>query len=263
MDLGIAGKTALVAASSTGLGKAVAWRLAEEGARVAVSGRNIDSAQRAAAEIRAATDAEVIGIAGDVTRNEDIESLCEAFENAFGGADILINNAGGPSPGRFDDLSDDQWQHAVDLNLLSAVRLTRRCLPHMRQQRWGRVINITSYSVKQPVDQLMLSNSVRLGVIGWSKTLANEVGADGVLVNSVCPGWTETDRVGELLEARSQASGQPTEDIRRAIVNEIPLARMGQPDEFADIVAFLASERASYITGTAIAIDGGIVQSPL
>ena len=263
MDLGLDGKRAFVAASSKGLGKSVALRLAQEGARVALCGRHADAVAAAAADIESSTGQAPFQLTGDLTDPEAIDAMCAQLVAEMGGADILINNAGGPAPGRFDDLDDEQWQHAFELNLLSAVRLTRHFLPGMRRERWGRIVNITSYSIKQPIDQLLLSNSVRLGVAGWSKTLSNEVASDGVLVNCVCPGWTQTDRVTQLLQARADASGRDLDSVRNEILDDIPMGRMGTTDEFADVVAFLASARAGYVTGTAIAVDGGIVQAPL
>ncbi len=262
MDLGLKGKTAFVAAASQGLGKAVAMRLACEGARVVICARDPDRLEQSRAEISAlATGDGAIGLAGDLTNPADIERIVAATAEQTGGIDILINNAGGPAPGLFEELDDGKWQSAFELNLMSAVRLTRHFLPHMRARNWGRVINITSYSVKQPIQQLMLSNSIRLGVVGWSKTLANEVAAEGVLVNCVCPGWTVTDRVTQLIQARAEASGRKAEEVEREIVGQIPMGRMGQPGEFANVVAFLASERASYVTGVALTVDGGTVQA--
>lgn len=264
MDLGIKGKTALVAASSRGLGKAVAMRLAMEGARVVVCARNSADVDACVEEIRSAAGKDsAIGMSGDVTSIADIERIVAATEQQLGGADILVNNAGGPKPGMFGDLADEDWQAAFELNLMSTIRFTRAVLPHMRAQRWGRVINVTSYSVKQPIEQLMLSNSIRLGVVGWAKTLANELAPEGVLINNVCPGWTFTERVVSLLDARAKASGREAADVQSDIVAAIPMGRMGKPEEFADAVAFLASERASYITGVALAVDGGTVQSAL
>ncbi len=264
MDLGLKGKTALVAASSRGLGKAVAERLAMEAANVVVFSRNADDVEACVQGIRdqSGTDS-AIGLTGDVTSTADIEQVVAATEAKYGGVDILINNAGGPAPGGFDDLADQHWQGAFELTLMSAIRLTRAVLPNMRAQQWGRVINVTSYGVKQPIDQLMLSNSIRLGVIGWAKTLAKEVAPEGILVNNVCPGWTETGRVAQLMAARAEASGRQPQDVANDIIADIPMGRMGRPEEFADAVAFLASERASYITGVALAVDGGTIQTAL
>jgi 3-oxoacyl-[acyl-carrier protein] reductase len=264
MDLGLKGKTALVAAGSRGLGKAVAERLAMEGASVVVFARNADDVETCVQGIRDNCGAEsAIGLTGDVTSLADIERVIAATEAQSGGVDILINNAGGPAPGGFDDLEDPHWQAAFELTLMSAIRLTRAVLPNMRAQRWGRVINVTSFGVKQPIDQLMLSNSIRLAVIGWAKTLAKELAPEGVLVNNVCPGWTETGRVEQLMAARAAASGRQPTDVANDIIADIPMGRMGRPEEFADAVAFLASERASYITGVALAVDGGAIQAAL
>ena len=264
MDLGLSDKTALVAASSKGLGKAVAMRLAVEGARVVVCARDTGRVRDAVADIAAsATGPAPVGFSVDLTSTDAIDELAVQLAEQKLGVDVLVNNAGGPSPGAADAMDDSQWQAAFELTLMSAVRLTRIVLPHMRAKRWGRIVNITSYSVRQPMPHMVLSNSLRLGVAGWSKTLANEVAADGILVNNVCPGWTATERVGEILAARAEATGRDQDEIRQDIVADIPLGRMGRPEEFADVVAFLVSERASYLTGTSIAVDGGIVKASL
>jgi len=178
----------------------------------------------------------------------------------FGGIDILVNNAGGPPPGLFEDLDDEDWDKAVELTLMSVIRATRLVLPHMRAQQWGRIINISSSGVKQPVPGLTLSNSIRMAVLGWAKTLANQVASDNILVNTVCPGFTQTDRVTQILEQQSAASGKSTEEIAAAIASQIPMQRIGQPKEIANLAVFLGSDAASYITGTSIQVDGGSVQ---
>jgi 3-oxoacyl-[acyl-carrier protein] reductase len=260
MDLGLRGKTAIVAASSKGLGKAVAQALAREGANVVMFSRDRAAIEAAAAETQAAaaSGAQVLGLEADVTRPADLERVVEATVARFGGVDILYNNAGGPKPGLFDTLSDEDWQHAVDLNLLSAIRLTRLCLPHMRRKRWGRIITGTSSSVKQPLPTLMLSNSVRSATTAWSKTLADQVAADGITVNTLAPGRIDTERVRQIDADAAQRSGRNVEEVEREALKTIPLGRYGEPAEFGAAAAFLASEPASYITGVTLLVDGGL-----
>jgi 3-oxoacyl-[acyl-carrier protein] reductase len=181
---------------------------------------------------------------------------------AFGGVDVLVNNAGGPPPGRSATVGDDDWRRAFELTLMSAVRATRGVVPGMRARRWGRVVNVSSYSIRQPIPDLMLSNALRLGVAGWAKSLATELAPDNVLVNTVAPGWTRTGRVTRMLEARAAAGAGRPEDAEAAIVASVPLQRLADPAEIADVVVFLASERASYVTGIVVPVDGGIQQNP-
>lgn len=264
MELKLAGKRALVAAASRGLGRAIALRLAEEGAKLAICARNTERLGQAADEIEQKTGAEVLAIPTDLTEYEGIRLFVSRANERFGGIDILVANAGGPPPGSFLELSDGQWQEACQLTLLSAVRLAREVIPGMIEQRFGRLIFSTSVSVKQPIENLILSNSLRLAVIGLAKSLADELAQYNITVNSVCPGATATERLRELIEHQAERTGLSYEEAEREFwLREIPMRRLGEPEELADLVAFLASERASYITGTAIQVDGGSIRFPL
>ena len=263
MDLGLTGKVALVAAASKGLGRACAEAFAAEGARIIICARGVDALDRARAEIVGNTGADVQAVPADLSTMGGIDAVVTAAHERFGHVDVLVNNAGGPPSGPFEQHLWEHWENAVHLNLRSAVELTRRVLPGMRERQWGRVINVTSIAVKQPVDGLILSNSVRAAVTGWARTLANEVARDGITVNCVLPGYTRTDRVEQLNAARAAAEGAPVEDIQRRTEAQIPMRRLGEPREFAAMVAFLASERASYITAQSVVIDGGWVRALL
>jgi 3-oxoacyl-[acyl-carrier protein] reductase len=260
MDLGLRDRVAIVAASSQGLGKACALELAREGAKVAICARDCDRLTSTAEEIRAVAGAEVLSLGADLTDDAQIRHLADETLRRFGRIDILVTNNGGPPAGYFDDFDDAAWLAAHQLTLLSAVRLIRAVLPAMRAQQWGRIINITSVSVKQPIDNLLLSNVYRPGVVGLGKTLSAQVAADGITVNNVAPGYTRTDRVLELATARAADEGKTVEDILAETASSFPMQRMGEPRELAALVAFLASERASYITGTTIQVDGGSVK---
>lgn len=255
MELQLENKTVLVTAGSKGIGLATALGFHKCGAKVAICGRSQDSLDAAAAQMRGC-----LALTGDVSKSQDIDRVIHEVTAKFGGIDILVNNAGGPPPGLFVDLADEDWDKAIELTLMSVIRATRLVLPHMRSQKWGRIINISSSGVKQPVPGLTLSNSIRMAVLGWAKTLANQVAGDNVLVNTVCPGFTNTDRVTQILEAQSAASGKSTDEIAAGIAAQIPMQRIGQPEEVANLAIFLGSEAASYITGTSIQVDGGSVQ---
>jgi 3-oxoacyl-[acyl-carrier protein] reductase len=263
MDLGLRGKVALVAAASRGLGRAIALELAREGANVVMCARTRDALEAARADIVASTGAQVHAVVADVSVREQIATVTDEAMARFGQVDVLVTNAGGPPAGAFEQHTWDVWERAVNLTLRSAVELTRAVLPGMRARRWGRVINVTSIAVKQPVDNLMLSNSVRSAVTGFARTLANEVAADGITVNCVLPGYTRTERVEELADANASKEGLARGDVLARFEREIPMKRLGEPDELAALTAFLASNRASYITGQSIVVDGGWIRSLL
>jgi 3-oxoacyl-[acyl-carrier protein] reductase len=259
MDLGLRGKTAIVAAASQGLGKAAARAFAVEGANVVMFSRQPAAIEAAAKEVRgvATEGAQVLGLTADVTRLGDLERVVKETVDRFDGADIVFNNAGGPKPGMFDTLHDEDWYAAVDLNLMSAIRLTRLCLPHMRARRWGRVIVSTSSSVKQPIANLMLSNAVRSATTAWAKTLSDQVAEYGITVNLLAPGRILTGRIRQIDEDLAQRQGRAPEEVARESQAAIPMRRYGQPEEFGAAAAFLASAQASYITGVTLLVDGG------
>lgn len=261
MDLGLKDKVAIVCGASRGLGFASALELAVEGACVVICSRTEKDILAAAERIRAESPAGVEAVAADVTDPETAGRLVDTALEKFGRLDILVNNAGGPPPGRFESHGDEAWNKAFELNLMSAVRLIRRCLGPMREAGGGRIVNITSVAVKQPVDGLILSNSVRAGVIGLAKTLANELARDNILVNNVCPGFIITDRTKSLFESRARDEGRTVEEIRRSVAAGVPLGRLGEPRELAALVAFLCSELAGYITGASIQVDGGLLKA--
>jgi len=263
MDLGLGGRVAIVAAASTGLGFAVARELSREGADVAICARTAADLQSAAANIRKVSGHEVFHQPVDVTDANAVAAFVSAVETRFGRVDICITNSGGPPSKLFEETKPDDWKAAIDLLLMSVVFFARETLPRMKKNKWGRFITITSYAVKQPVDGLLLSNSVRAAVTGLARTLANEYAAHGITVNNVCPGYTRTDRLGDLADVISARTGTKPEDVFIGWERQIPAGRIGTPEEFAAVVTFLASERASYVNGTSIAVDGGIVRSLL
>ena len=259
MDLGLRDKVALVAAASRGLGRAIAAELAAEGAGVVVCARGEARLRQAAGEIAGASGARVVPIVADVSQAGDRERLAESALAAFGRVDILVTNSGGPPAGSFESTGPEAWRAAVELLLASAVELTRAFLPGMRQRRFGRVLNVTSISVKQPVENLILSNSLRAAVTGMARSLANEVAAFGVTVNNLLPGYTRTERLDELAEAMARRDATAPQGFYARIEAEVPARRLGEPRELAALAAFLASERAGYITGQCVPINGGMV----
>ncbi|MBU7585579.1 MAG: SDR family oxidoreductase [Nostoc sp. TH1S01] len=257
MDLHLSGKVVLVTAASKGLGKATARQFAREGAKVVICARS-EIIEKAAAEIETETGTPVLALRVDVTQPADIERVINATVEKFGGLDILVTNAGGPPPGTFDDTDLTAWENAVNLNLLSAVQLVKSALPYLRQSIAPAILTITSSSTKQPVKNLVLSNSIRLAVIGLTKTLSQELGSDQIRVNSILPGWTYTERVDELLNARTAKSGKTKAEEITSINAGVPLGRMGTPEEFANVAVFLCSPAASYVNGVMLQVDGGM-----
>jgi 3-oxoacyl-[acyl-carrier protein] reductase len=263
MDLGLGGKIALVAAASRGLGRAVAEELAREGAHLLICARGADALRETAVSIREATGRRVVDVVADLSNPADVARVAEQALSEFGRVDVLVTNGGGPPAGPFENHSAEAWQAAIRQNLMSVVELTRAVLPGMKERRWGRIINVTSIAVKQPVDNLILSNSVRAAVTGFARTLANEVAPFGITVNNVMPGYTRTQRVEELAERNATLKGTTPAAERAVWEGQIPMARLGESEEFAAMVAFLASERASYTTGASIPVDGGWIKALL
>ncbi len=257
MDTGLQDRAAIVGGAGKGIGKATAMGLAAEGCRVAICARSRDSLEAAADEIRSATGVEVLPIVCDMASYDDIRRAVAQAAEAFGRLDVVVNNAGGPPTGTFDTLDERYWQHAIDQNLLSAVRTIREALPHLRRTGYGRIINVTSVSVKTPLDGLMLSNSTRLGVIGMAKTLSREIAAEGITVNNVCPGNIATERLMSLIEERANRQGISLEEAVKLDESRIPMGVLGEAEDVANLIVFLASEKARYITGTTIQVDGG------
>jgi 3-oxoacyl-[acyl-carrier protein] reductase len=260
MDMGLKGAVTVVTASSQGLGKATALALAQEGANLVMCARDVERLEAAAREIREQTGVEVITVPADVSTEEGISAVVAAAVERFGRIDVLVTNAGGPPPGDFTKHSDEAWQRAFELNLLSVVRLIRAALPHLQASGRGRIINFSSTSVKQPIEGLILSNSLRAGVIGMAKTLAGEFAPYGITVNNIAPGRIDTERVRSLDRNRATALGISEEEAKQAQIANIPLGRYGEPLELAALAVFLASDKASYITGTTIPVDGGMVK---
>jgi 3-oxoacyl-[acyl-carrier protein] reductase len=261
MELGLKGRVAIVAAASKGLGRAVAEELAREGAHVAICARTAAHLAQTASEVRQKTGQEVFHRALDVTDSTAVAGFVAAVEAHFGHLDICITNSGGPPSKLFRDAQTEDWKAAIDLLLMSTVFFAQQALPRMQKNKWGRFITITSTAVKQPVDGLLLSNSVRSAVAGLARTLANEYAAHGITVNNVCPGFTRTDRLGDLANAISARTGATPAEVFTDWERQIPAGRIGTPEEFAAVVTFLASERASYVNGSSIAVDGGMVRS--
>lgn len=258
MDLGLKGRVAIVAASSQGIGRATAEAFAAEGCRVAMCARNKETLNQAADSIRRQHHAEVLAEPFDVTDSAAVGQFVDRVVKMFGSADICVPNAGGPPAKGFLATAIEEWRRAVELNFISAVSFAHAVIPHMQKKKWGRIITITSITTKQPVADLVYSNAVRAAVVGLVKSLANEFGKDGILVNNVGPGYTATDRLKDLARARSASLNKSEQEILESWTSDTPLKRLGEPRELADAIVWLASERSSYITGQTILVDGGL-----
>ena len=259
MNLNLKNKNAIVCASSQGLGKAAALDLAEEGVNLAICSRDQDKINKVKEEIHQKINSEikVLALKVDLDSPDEIQAFYNQVENDLGSVDILVNNNGGPPPSTFEQLSDDDWQKAFNSTMMSCLRLSKLVIPNMKKNAWGRIINISSVSVKTPVNGLFLSNSLRMGVLGWAKALSDELAPHGVTVNTVCPGYTRTERVEAILETQSNSSGLKKEEIEKSIAENIPMKRVGEAEDLAGLITFLASEKADYMTGLAIQVDGG------
>jgi 3-oxoacyl-[acyl-carrier protein] reductase len=260
MDLGLKGKAALVCGSSTGLGRAIADALAAEGADIAINSRSADKLAAVRDDIAAATGARVVAAPADLTDPTGVDAAIAAAEEAFGRIDILVTNTGGPPAGPFESHTPEVWREAIAQNFESVVNLVRGVLPGMKERRWGRIVNVTSISVKQPVAGLILSNSLRAGVTGFAKTVSNEVAPFNVTVNNVLPGFTRTERLIHLAEVVAEREGLTIEGAYESWEAEVPMGRLADPPELGAVAAFLCSEKASYVTGQSIAVDGGWIK---
>lgn len=261
MDLGLKNKTVLITASSKGLGKATALEFVKEGATVIITSRNKDNLKKATQEIKAITNSEVFPLVCDLSNGKDIDNLFDNIAKEFKGVDILINNTGGPKSGNFDNVNDKDWQTGFELVLLSMIRCIRCALPYMRKQHFGRIVNFASSSFKQPIDNLILSNTFRTGILGLAKTLSIELAPYNILVNTIGPGRIETDRVKELDLEFANRSGYLVEEVKNKFVSSIPMGRYGKPEELAKVAVFLGSAANTFMTGQALLVDGGLVRA--
>ena len=264
MDLGLRERVAIVGGSSKGMGKAAALALAREGASVTICARNEADLRKTEMDIaRATSQHHVLAIPADLSRSEDIKRVVRGTFNRFGRIDISVNNIGGPPTGRPSELDDEEWEEALEQNFLSVVKMSREVVPYMKQQQWGRIINRLSTSVKQPIDGMVLSTSSRMATVGYAKMLATELASFNITVNNVLPGSILTDRLASLYEAQAQEHGRSPQEVKKEATRAIPMGRLGKPEEVGDLITFLASERASYITGASITLDGGTLQATL
>jgi 3-oxoacyl-[acyl-carrier protein] reductase len=263
VDLGLSGKAALVTASSQGIGKACALELARAGADLVICARGQETLEATRGEIAGETSRKVVAVRADLNSKDDIDALLAAAVRELGKIDVLVTNAGGPPSGPFMDFDDAPWERAFTLNLMSVVRLNRAVVPLMREAGGGSIVNLTSVSVKEPLKGLVLSNAIRAAVVGLSKTLANELGPDGIRVNVVCPGFTATDRMTELIGARAKREGRPFDEVAAGYYASVPLGRFAEPADIARMVTFLASDAAKFVTGVTVQVDGGFVKGLL
>jgi 3-oxoacyl-[acyl-carrier protein] reductase len=261
LDLGINDCVAIVTGSSQGIGKAIAYGLAKEGAHTVICARNEKKLQITAREIEQLTKTKIMPVQTDLKNKKSIKDLVEKTVGTFGKVDILVNNTGGPSPKLFLETSDEEWEETIDLLMKSVINCCYEVIPYMKNHKYGRIINMTSFAAKQPEEGLVLSNAIRAGILGLTKTLSNELAKDGILVNAVCPGWTLTTRVEELAQSIADKKGKSYKSIIAGWAEQIPLKRLGKPEEIANLVVFLASKQASYITGSVTQVDGGYIKS--
>jgi 3-oxoacyl-[acyl-carrier protein] reductase len=263
LDLGLENRVAIVTGSSQGIGKAIAYTFAEEGANITICARTANTLKATAKEIESTFGTEVLAFPANLNVKENIQAMVKATANKFGRIDVLVNNTGGPPSALFNETTDKDWHETFDSLLMSVINCCGEVVPYMKANKWGRIINMASFAAKQPEERLVLSNAIRAGVLGLTKTLSNELAGYGILVNAVCPGWTLTDRVKHLAQSTAEKTGKDYNAVISGWVNSTALRRMAQPEEIANLVVFLASERASYITGTVVQVDGGVIKSLL
>ena len=261
MDLGLTGRVAVIGGGSKGLGRACADSLAKEGANLVICSRNAENLDQTAKEIHSTYGVDVLPVAANLSRLEDIQTLIKATVDHFGRLDILVNNSGGPPAGRSADTTDEVWHQSIEMALMFFIRMSREAVPHMKQGKWGRIVNVLASSVYQPIDNLVTSGVTRMGAVAFAKSLADEVGRANILVNHVAPGYLLTDRMMHIFETRSNETGANVEDLLQAHSATIPVGRLGRPEELGDLVTFLTSDKNTYTTGATILVDGGVVRS--